>query len=322
MMRRDDPKQVEQPVRELRRRISEYRDYIEGDETRTRVVLVDPLLRDLGWNPEDPEAVQVEFKLTAGKPDYALMKDGKVVAVIEAKRLGLNLGSSVHLQVIRYIQDPACSQIDLVAFTNGDEWVFCRRSENWEAARVTISDDNSFLTAYGLVDNLSASMFDPPLPPNESRLVSKVVMTVQSAATFLPEADWKKKPALIRFVDGSEQEVTSWAKVYFEAARFVLDNGLVKTEDYPVVLARAKQVKKCAMNTSPVHPHGRPFGDPKEVRKGIWLEGETGSNKANRDYSVRMLESFGVNPATVQIEYATVTVDSSKPPPLPLRSTR
>ena len=322
MMRRDDPKQLEQPVRELRRRISEYRNYLEGDEARTRVVLVDPLLRDLGWNPEDPEAVQVEFKLKAGKPDYALMNDGKVVAIIEAKKLGTKLPGGVPPQVIKYIKDPDCSDIRLVAFTNGDDWIICRESGNYEDERVKISGDQPFATAYELVDCLSASRFEPEPPRNVVNLRGSIAFQVKRRADFLPEADWKKKPALIRFVDGSEHEVTSWAKVYFEAARFVLDNGLVKPEDYPVVLARAKQIKKCAMNTSPVHPHGRPFGDPKEVGKGIWLEGETGSNKANRDYSVRMLERFGANSAAVQIEYATVTVDSSKPPPMPLRTAR
>ena len=312
-----DPKQLETTVRELKERAAAHRDYIKGHETRTRSLLIDPLLRGLGWDTEDPDAVQLEYKLAAGFADYALMNGDTLAAVIEAKRLGTGLGGSVHLQVIQYIQDPACSQIDLVAFTNGDDWVFCRRSDNWKALRVKISGDQPFATAYDLVDCLSARRFQPPPPSKHTVLKESVVFQVTSQATPLPDADWKKKPARVRFEDGSEQEVNSWPTLYLEVSRHVVDKGLVKPDDYPVVLARSKQIKKCAMNTSPVHPHGRRFGSAREVREGIWLEVELPGSKARRDYSVSMLERFGLNPASVQIEYAPVTIASGDSPPRP-----
>ena len=321
-MRRDDPKQLEPIVRALRQRASEHRDYLQGHETRTRLMLVDPLLRELGWNPENPDEVQVEFKLEAGKPDYVLMRDGKAVAVIEAKRLGNNLGSDVHLQVLQYTQSPECSQIGLVAFTNGDEWIFCRRSNKWKSLRVKISAEQPFETAFHLVDCLSASRFEPPPPRNFTQLKGSVVMTVQSPATTLPEADWTRKPALLRFEDGSERVVSTWSRVYLETCRYIVYDGLVKPEDYPVVLAKGHQVKRCAMNTSEVHPNGNDFTAPREVSEGVWLENDLGSNEARKDFSVRMLRKFGIDPGTVQIEYATITVDSAKPPPMPLNKGR
>lgn len=321
-MRRDDPKQIEQMVRALKDRASEHREYIEGHETRTRLVLIDPLLRELGWDPEDPEVVQVEFKLKAGKIDYALMKDGEPVAVIEAKRLGTNFGSGVPHQVIKYIKDPECSNIRLVAFTNGDEWVICRESGDYEDERVKISADQPFETAYHFVDCLSASRFEPEPTRSDDRGVIRTVLQVQSPVTPLPEADWKQKPSLLRFEDGSKRVVNSWARVYLETCRYVVYDGLVQPDDYPVVLAKVHQVKRCAMNTSKVHPNGNDFTDPREVSEGVWLENDLGSNKAIKDYSVRMLRKFGIDPGSVQIEYATITIDSSKPPPMPLNKGR
>ena len=321
-MRGDDPKQLQAMVRELGRRASDYREYIGGHETRTRMVLIDPLLRELGWNPENPDEVQVEFKLETGKADYVLMKDGKPVAVIEAKRLGNNLGSGVHLQVLQYTQSPECSQIGLVAFTNGDDWIFCRRSHKWESLRVKISADQPFEAAYHFVECLSASRFEPEPTRNSTRLDTSIVLEVSSPATPLQEADWKQKPALLRFEDGSKRVVNSWARVYLETCRYVVYEGLVKPDDYPVVLAKGQQVKRCAMNTSKVHPNGNDFTDPREVSEGVWLENDLGSNEARKEYSVRMLRHFGIDPGSVQIEYATITIDSSKPPPMPLNKGR
>ena len=321
-MRRDDPNQIERMVRELGRRASEHREYIQGHEARTRMVLVDPLLRELGWNPENPDEVQVEFKLEAGEPDYVLMKDGKPVAIIEAKRLGTDFGRGVPHQVIKYIKAPECSNIKLVAFTNGDEWVICREFEDYDEERLKISADQPFKTASYLVAYLSASRFEPEPTGNDSRVVIRTVFQVQSPVTPLPEADWKLKPARLRFEDGSERVVSTWSRVYLETCRFIVYDGLVNPEDYPVVLAKGSQVKRCAMNTSRVHPNGNDFTDPKEVSEGVWLENDLGSNEARKDYSVRMLRKFGIDPGTVQIEYATITVDSAKPPPMPLNNGR
>ena len=318
-MRRDDPDQIEQMVRALRQRASEYREYIQGHETRTRMVLVDPLLRELGWNPENPDEVQVEFKMKAGKPDYVLIKDGKPIAIIEAKRLGTDFGRGVPPQVVKYIKDPECSNIRLVAFTNGDEWVICREFGDYEDERVKISADQPFKTAYHLVDCLSASRFEPPPSRNDG---ITTVFQVDGPVTPRPEADWKRKPSLLRFVDGSEQAADSWPGVYVAVSRYVVDRGLVKPEDYPVVLAKGPRVKRCAMNNSKVHPNGNTFTDPKEVRDGVWLENDLGSNEARKDYSVRMLGHFDIDPGVVQIEYATITIDSSKPPPMPLNKGR
>lgn len=299
-----NPKELEKPVRLIRERAAKHNEYIKGHETRTRVLLIDPLLRALGWDPENPDEVQLEFKARR-TPDYALMKDGAAVAVIEAKRLGSNLGSSVQVQVIQHIKDPACSQVSLVAFTNGDDWIFCRESGDWKDERVKISSNQTFETAFDLATCLSASEFGVPGPKGPRK------------GTPLPTADPNRKPAHMSFDDGAERAVSSWGKVYLESARYVVDKGHVSPNDFPVVLARTKTVKKCAMHTSPIHPNGKGFYARVMVRDGIWLDNGLGSNPARKDYSIRMLERFGVDPNTVYVEYAPQSDDASKSPPRP-----
>ena len=54
----------------------------------TRAALIDPLLRELGWDTENPALVMPEYRLGRGYADYALLKDGKPVMMVEAKKLG------------------------------------------------------------------------------------------------------------------------------------------------------------------------------------------------------------------------------------------
>lgn len=303
MKKQVDPKQLEKTVRDLKERAAAYRDYIEGHETRTRVLLIDPLLRALGWDPEAPEDVQLEYKLTAGQPDYALLKGGNPVAVIEAKKLGTRLNQRSPGQVIKYTTGRNFTHGRMVAFTNGLLWVFFRASNSWDPQSVDLAADQTFETAYNLVAYLSANGFDDPKPRPEPRPVTLDPPNPEGLVP-LPNADCGGNPARLWFEDGSNCPVSSWGKVYAEVSRYVVDRGLVKAHDYPVVLSRRNPPKKCAMNITPVHPHGVEFYSRVKVREGIWLDNGLGSNNARRDYSVRMLEKFGVDPMTVHIEYA------------------
>ncbi len=123
-----NPKAVEKTVAVLRRRIRGDGKYIARYETRTRVVLIDPLLRSLGWDPEDSKEVQLEFRGKTGRFDYALMMDGKPVAVIEAKKHMDDLSTVVQSQGIKYVKDPKSSGIRLFAITDGDDWIVFRES--------------------------------------------------------------------------------------------------------------------------------------------------------------------------------------------------
>ncbi|MCD6192449.1 MAG: hypothetical protein J7L26_03135 [Candidatus Aminicenantes bacterium] len=75
----------------IRERIKEYGDLLGSNEMLTRYVLIDPILRVLGWNTEDPKSVRPEEKQESGKPDYVLYHNGKKLIAIEAKSYGKKL---------------------------------------------------------------------------------------------------------------------------------------------------------------------------------------------------------------------------------------
>ena len=76
---------------ELKRRIDEHGDYLQESEYRTRILLIDPLLRLLGWDVEDFHCVEIEFRTSQSvqeRADYVLKNGESKVAIVKAKKLG------------------------------------------------------------------------------------------------------------------------------------------------------------------------------------------------------------------------------------------
>lgn len=113
---------LKETIETLRENIQTHRAYLAGDETRTRQALIDPMLGALGWDVQNPAQVHLEYRGTSGKPDYALFSQGKVVALIEAKRLKVPIGHIKVGQVIKYARDKALTSLKYVVWTNGDHW--------------------------------------------------------------------------------------------------------------------------------------------------------------------------------------------------------
>lgn len=76
-------------IEKLREQINANPDERKWDEANTCSVLIDPLLRELGWATDDLSQVKRQHPVGRGKVDYALFKDGeqKPAVLIEAKRL-------------------------------------------------------------------------------------------------------------------------------------------------------------------------------------------------------------------------------------------
>ena len=83
---------LEQAVAQIRDRIRKYAGEPIG-ETDTKSVLIDPILRALGWDVEDLDEVKREYEGNeASNPvDYALLLQRTPRLFVEAKALGMSL---------------------------------------------------------------------------------------------------------------------------------------------------------------------------------------------------------------------------------------
>ena len=138
------------------------------------MALIDPLLRALGWDTEDPALVLPEYESGRGKPgeraDYALMGEGKPKAVIEAKKLGESLANH-RGQMVNYAN---MSGIPYAGLTDGNHWEFykvfdAKPIEERRLLQVSISNDAAHECALKLLllwhPNLASGQPVQPIDP-------------------------------------------------------------------------------------------------------------------------------------------------------------
>lgn len=66
-------------------KVKKFRSLYEQNEMAVRDQIINPILRNLGWDPENPEEVQPNISTEEGVPDYSLMMNGKRMLFVEAK---------------------------------------------------------------------------------------------------------------------------------------------------------------------------------------------------------------------------------------------
>lgn len=105
-------------IEKLRERIDTHGDALRQSEALTRYALIDPLLRELGWDTEDPDVVMPEYSSGSGRVDYALCKNGKSVIMLEAKKLDTPLNDAIG-QGIQYC---LVEGTEYFSVTDGRRW--------------------------------------------------------------------------------------------------------------------------------------------------------------------------------------------------------
>lgn len=299
-----DPKAVEKTVAELRHRIRDDRDYIARYEVRTRVVLIDPLLRVLGWDPENSRDVQLEFSAGRGnRLDYVLMRNGEPVAVIEAKRLDENQGTDVVQQLRRYTNAPKCPTVHLAAATDGNQWIFWRKSGRWRKhGELTMSSGQSRTVARDLVKHLSPVNLGVKAAAKPRRAKVRATRARRGkwyplVAEVLPDG----VPTAVQLGDEEPYDWENWRGLYADVAEYLVENGYIRESHLPVRVAKGKYF---AINHEPVHPlpDRKPFKKSEPIGGNMWLE-TYGNWKSMRRYAVRLLREFHSDAESVQVRF-------------------
>lgn len=109
---------LKEQVCRIRSIYDRFHDHIREHEVRTRAVLIDPILREIGWDVADPSRVRLEEKANGNVIDYLLYKDNRKYAVLEAKRLRESLDTH-RKQASGYAVEVG---VLFVLVTNGMRW--------------------------------------------------------------------------------------------------------------------------------------------------------------------------------------------------------
>ncbi len=314
-------------VEVLRSRIDEHGGALKQSEMLTRYTLIDPLLRELGWNTDDPALVIPEYRSGAGSADYALLVDGKPMMMVEAKRLDTPLRDAVLSQGINY-----CLMEGTKHFTVTDG----RRWEVYETHRPVPIDEKrivSFdlkdqspavecLNALALwrpsVESGQAAVGRPPVVgpgPHKQNTIEPSRLPQGDAGGDLNDYDWHllsevtastgKAPAEVNFPEGEPVDVKNWGATLVEVIRWLIDNGRLQAGDCPIV-ADSPRAFRHMVHTQPVHSNGVDFTYPIEVR-GLWVERHD-NRQALIDKIRAILKHVSEDPAHFKVRFPSASL--------------
>lgn len=115
----------ESELKEYAKSIPNKLEHIDGEET-TKIALITPFLRLLGYDTTDPSIVKAEYTADVGtkqgeKVDFAILDNGKPVIFIECKSAQNKLSEANVSQLYRYF---SITDVQIGILTNGIEYMF------------------------------------------------------------------------------------------------------------------------------------------------------------------------------------------------------
>ena len=271
-----------QAIEKLRERMEDHQDKLKQSEALTRNALVDPLLRALGWDTEDPALAMPEYRLGSGFADYALLNAGKPAIVIEAKKLGTPLYGAAEQSVTYCVNDG----IRYFVATDGRKW------DVYETHRpVPLAEKK--IVSFDITDSAADVCLDalvlwrrsvqsgvvrkartPLLEPEQGPLVAvnqlepaPAPVATTPIATTAPahKGNWRtlsqwqpakgdNPPLEIRFPDGSTSAIKNWVDIPAAAVQWLSDNGELDETQIPI-----RSGSRFIVNDSPSHSTGEKF---------------------------------------------------------------
>ena len=112
---------------------------MKNNETATIHVSVLPFIRALGYNTEDLSEVYPEYAIpNMDAVDYAVLRDGEPIMLLEAKKAAVNLSAKHWKQLFQYF-NAVKARIGIL--TNGIEFRFYT-----DSVKQNIMDEELFLT--------------------------------------------------------------------------------------------------------------------------------------------------------------------------------
>ena len=131
---------LEESIEKARRVLTEHDQYLRGNETATRALIIDGVLTALGWDIKDPERVRLEHRANGNKVDYVLVSiAGKFLAVVEAKAADSGQKETDRRQASGYATEIGARYAVL---TNGGRW------EAWEMVQQKPRKESVFVEVH------------------------------------------------------------------------------------------------------------------------------------------------------------------------------
>ena len=277
----------------LKERIQGHGAVLRGSEALTRYALIDPLLRELGWDTADPSLVVPEYKSGNGRADYALLSsDGKPAMMVEAKSLGSSLRDTALSQGIQYCLEKGTKYFTL---TDGNCWEVyeTHRPVPMEEKRVVTFDVSAQPAAEVCLQALA--LWRPSLEAGRASVGHVPLIQLETRPSAAPESDpiapdpvspvqderaWQSlselrpkqrtpSPVEIQFPDGSLRPIKFWNRVVVEVARWLVNSKYLRADHCPIPQTNSRA--RYLVHKEHKHPTGKDFYNSEQVGT-MWVE--------------------------------------------------
>lgn len=320
---------------EIKKRVQNHQSYFS--EFRTRILLIDPVLRLLGWDVENPDLVELEYQPAKRKrksADYVLKNDKKNVAIVEAKNVDKKIDDLDHREqadgYARY------AEVKFFVLTNGIRWLLYERDlmTSLESLKPIVSfnvvHDKPYQCALAAI-----SMWGPNLASDGGP--SKVTVPVlispnpvqdQPSNQFdeqpeqqLPDASLEDsdcwcsfedkiyppdtKPVKLKIGNNPAITVKHWNEAMHKVAAWLADEEILSVNDCPIGGRKYTFIGREAVN-----PDGTPFTNPQQLPNGLILQRDYLNTEGQWDKLRQLLnqpeKQRRVNPSQIQMFYKAV----------------
>ena len=299
----------------LRSRIDTHGAALRQSEALTRAVLIDPLLRELGWDTENAALVVPEYRGGRGSADYALVGEGKPVVMVEAKRLGSALEGAAEQGIGYCLSDG----VPYFAVTDGARWQVYETHKMapideklvasfdvssgkpgvclmalvlWRptAERGVVSVGAAPVAGMGSVVAVDSPSVSAPAPRNDApvEVAADEGEWLAIDALFARVKSMYSPPERMRFPDGSAVRLQGWNKILLETARWLLEKRHLHEGNW-----RVKRRTLYIVCDSEIQPGGESF------RRGVnigpvWVETKYGKRWQIKS-AMELIEHVGLD---------------------------
>ena len=300
-------------VETLRERIDEHGDALRQSEAMTRYALIDPMLRELGWNTDDPAQVVPEYRVANNQmADYVLRANDAPTIVVESKKLDEPLqGGKALDQGILY---SAHTRSGYFLLTDGRRW------ELYEGRSTDLVE------SFDLLDQSPAEVCLKALalwrPSVESGLVAAgsapVIGQGNAGSTGgapqppppdnhewqpLSELNASSKsppPIAVRFPDNTDAPTKRWGSMAVAVTQWLVDNKYLDSGHCPI-----EHDNRYLASREPTHPSGTRFMSPNRVGD-IYIDTRYHIQEQVRNVRL-IIEHVGQNPAQFKVRFSPPT---------------
>jgi len=200
-------------------------------EDQTKMAIVLPILRRLGWDTENIDDVCPEFSVEGRRVDYALLLKGQSIVFIEVKKTSEDLDNQDHQE---QLLDYSFRQgVKIAVLTNGITWSFYLpiADVNWRLRKfytIDIIEQETSSVVKKFVDLLSKKNIESGEALHNAEIIHEDKMKERAIQEALPEA-WNRiieepDPLLIDLLSERTERISSYKPELTEVIKFLMNH--------------------------------------------------------------------------------------------------